>query len=165
MEANRSSSAPGSPAAIAPGPAITICASSTGDLDAIRRLLSGAGLPLEGTNEAFEHGVTAVADGAPVGAAAIERYGDEGLLRSVVVSPTLRGSGLGQALVAAAEAVARDLGVTDLYLLTETAAEWFQRLGYTVLDRAAAPAGIAGSWEFRFACVQSGVLMRRSLGR
>ena len=66
--------------------------------------------------------------------------------------------------LASAEALASGLGMRDLYLLTESAVEWFPGLGYAVLDRASAPDGIAGSWEFRFACAERGVLMRRSLG-
>ena len=69
-------------------------------------------------------------------AAAIERFGDDGLLRSVVVAPDHRGSGVGQALVAAAEALAREAGIRDLWLLTETAIDWFPRLGYEVVERA-----------------------------
>ena len=145
------------------GSVVTVRAAATADLPAIRALLSDAGLPLDGVAEAFEHGVVADADGAVVGAAAIERHGRDGLLRSVVVSPALRGTGMGRALVTAAEALARDLGIRDLYLLTETASDWFPRLGYAALDRAAAPDGIAGSWEFRFACVERGVLMHRTL--
>ena len=144
---------------------MTVRAASVADLPAIRGLLSDAGLPLDGIDEAFEHGVVAAeAGGAVVGAAAVERYGSDGLLRSVVVAPGLRGTGLGHGLVAASEALARDLDIRDLYLLTETAGEWFAGLGYEPVDRAAAPAGIAGSWEFRFACVERGVLMRRRRG-
>ena len=165
MEASPSPAEPGSPvsAIVAAGVSVSVSTAATGDLPAIRSLLSEAGLPLDGASEAFEHGVVADADGVVVGAAAIERYGSDGLLRSVVVSPPLRGTGVGRALVVAAEALARGLGIRDLYLLTETASEWFPRLGYAALDRAAAPDGIAGSWEFRFACVERGVLMHRTL--
>jgi N-acetylglutamate synthase-like GNAT family acetyltransferase len=141
-----------------------IRAASVADLPAIRGLLSDAGLPLDGIDEAFGHGVVAEGGGAVVGAAAVERYESDGLLRSVVVAPGSRGTGLGHGIVAASERLARDLGIRDLYLLTETAGDWFAGLGYAPLDRAAAPAGIAGSWEFRFACVEHGVLMRRRLG-
>jgi amino-acid N-acetyltransferase len=156
---------PGSPvtAIVVAGVSVSIRTAATGDVPAIRSLLSEAGLPLDGATEAFEHGVVADADGTVVGAAATERYGSDGLLRSVVVSPPLRGTGVGRALVVAAEALARGLGIRDLYLLTETACEWFPRLGYAALDRAVAPDGIAGSWEFRFACVERGVLMHRTL--
>lgn len=133
------------------------------DLDAVRALLAAANLPLDGMDEAFEHGVVAVEDGLVVGAAAVEPYGTDGLLRSVVVNPTRRGSGLGRAVVAAAEASAGQRGIRDLYLLTETAIGWFPRLGYAPLDRDAAPAGIAGSLEFTTSCVDTGILMHRRL--
>ena len=144
-------------------PVVAVRAAGPADLPAVRALLSAASLPLDGADQAFEQGVVAVAGGIVVGAAALERYGTDGLLRSVVVEPGQRGTGVGRALVAAAETLAAGLGIRDLYLLTETAVEWFPRLGYVMLDRAAAPGGIAGSWEFRFACVERGVLMYRSL--
>jgi amino-acid N-acetyltransferase len=143
--------------------ATTIRAASAADQPAIRGLLSDAGLPLDGMEEAFGRGVVAESGGVVVGGAAVERYASDGLLRSVVVAPALRGTGVGRALVAATEVLARELGIRDMYLLTETAADWFGRLGYAVLDREAASDGIAGSWEFRFACVERGVLMRRTL--
>ncbi len=137
--------------------------SVTVDLPAIRSLLSDAGLPLDGVDEAFRHGLVAQAGGAIVGAAAIEPYGPDGLLRSVVVAPERRGTGLGRTIVAAAEVAARGLGIRDLYLLTETAIDWFPRLGYETLPRDAAPAPIAGSVEFTVSCPDTGVLMHRRL--
>jgi N-acetylglutamate synthase-like GNAT family acetyltransferase len=133
------------------------------DMGSIRDLLASVNLPLDGVDEAFTNGVVAVVDGAIVGAAAVEPYGTNGLLRSVAVDPGCRGAGIGSALVAAAEAVAAGLGVGDLYLLTETAAGWFPGLGYELLDRAAAPAAVAASVEFTVSCVDTGVLMHRRL--
>jgi amino-acid N-acetyltransferase len=135
------------------------------DLPDVSGLLAGAGLPLDGTGEAFATGLVAELDGSVVGAAAIEPHGDAGLLRSVVVGEALRGSGLGRRLVAEAERLAASLGVRDLYLLTETAIAWFPRLGYETLARDAAPPSIAGSVEFTVSCVDTGVLMRRRLAR
>jgi N-acetylglutamate synthase-like GNAT family acetyltransferase len=149
------------------GPAadrIAVRAADAADVPSVLALLATAGLPLDGAGAAFIHGVVADLGGAVVGAAAVERYGTDGLLRSVVVREDLRGTGLGRALVAASEERAADLGVRHLYLLTETAANWFPRLGYAAFERTAAPAGIAGSWEFRFACAERGVLMHRALG-
>jgi N-acetylglutamate synthase-like GNAT family acetyltransferase len=164
MDLRRTLSSPSSAVRGVGGPpVVTVRAAAPADVPAVLTLLSEAALPLDGADRAFDQGVVAVADGIVVGAAAIERYGTDGLLRSVVVEPGLRHTGVGRALVAGAEALAAGLGVRDLYLLTETAVEWFPGLGYAVLDRASAPDGIAGSWEFRFACVERGVLMRRSL--
>ncbi len=169
MPRTRSGGASGlavSPQAGAAGGAISSLAvrpAEAADLDAVGALLAAANLPLDGMDEAFEHGIVAIEDGVIVGAAAVERYGTDGLLRSVVVNPTRRGSGLGRAVVEAAEVSARRLGIRDLYLLTETAIDWFPRLGYAPLDRDAAPAGIAGSIEFTTSCVDTGILMHRRL--
>ncbi len=134
------------------------------DVPAVEALLAAAGLPLEGAAEALATGVVARDQEAVVGAAAVERYGEAGLLRSVVVAEPLRGSGLGRELVAAAEELARERGIRDLYLLTETAAGWFPRLGYDVVPREAARAAVGESVEFTMGCAESGIPMRRSLG-
>lgn len=133
------------------------------DRDAVWELLVSAGLPLDGADEAFANGVVAVANGAVVGAAAVELYGTDGLLRSVVVDANRRGTGIGGSLVAAAESMATSLGIRTLYLITETAVAWFPRLGYVAIERSEAPPGIAGSVEFTVACAERGVLMRRGL--
>ena len=133
------------------------------DVPSVEALLAAAGLPLEGAAEAFAAGVVARDGEAVVGAAAVEPYGEAGLLRSVVVAEPLRGTGLGRELVGAAETVARDRGIRELYLLTETAADWFPRLGYTVVPREEARAAVGDSVEFTMVCATSGVPMRRSL--
>jgi amino-acid N-acetyltransferase len=133
------------------------------DIPAVEGLLTAAGLPLEGAAEAFETGVVARDGRAVVAAAAVERYGEAGLLRSVVVSPACRGTGIGRQVVAAAERLARDTGVRELYLLTETAVEWFPRLGYVVVPRDVAAAVVGESVEFTTVCKDSGVPMRRLL--
>ena len=66
------------------------------DIPAVEALLSAAGLPLEGAAEALTAGVVARDGDAVVAAAALERYGEAALLRSVVVAPALRGTGLGR---------------------------------------------------------------------
>jgi amino-acid N-acetyltransferase len=143
--------------------AVAVRRAAAGDLPAVRSLLGDAGLPLDGVDAAFGDGLVAEAGGAVVGAAALEPYGTDGLLRSVVVAPSMRGTGLGRTLVAAAEDAARELGIRDLYLLTETAVAWFPRLGYETLPRDGAPADIAASVEFTVSCADTGVLMHRRL--
>ena len=133
------------------------------DLPAVEALLSAAGLPLAGATKAFEAGVVARDGVAVIGAAGVERYGSAGLLRSVVVAPSRRGAGLGRDLVAATEDLARREGIRDLYLLTETAIDWFPRLGYAVVPRDEAAAAVGRSIEFTTACAETAVAMRRQL--
>lgn len=131
---------------------------------AIEALLVEAGLPLDGARGAFSLGVVAREGEQIVGAAAVESYGSIGLLRSVVVRPDRRGTGLGAALVDAAEARARAAGIAELYLLTDSAERFFGHRGYAARSRSAAPAPIADSVEFRVACADTAVLMARALG-
>jgi amino-acid N-acetyltransferase len=134
------------------------------DTPAVEALLAAAGLPLEGAAEALSTGVVARDGEHLAGAAAVERYGEAGLLRSVVVAEPLRGTGLGRELVVAAEELARADGIGELYLLTETAAGWFPRLGYVVVPRDEAQAAVGASIEFTLVCATSGVPMKHALG-
>ena len=134
------------------------------DVPAVEAMLSAAGLPLEGAAQAIvATGVVAREGSLLAGAAAVERFGDAGLLRSVVVAPECRGTGLGREIVASAEHLAREQGIGELYLLTETAIAWFPRLGYVIVDREVARAAVGGSIEFTTVCATTGVPMRRSL--
>ena len=133
------------------------------DVPAVLGLLAAAGLPLDGAAQALQTGVVAREGETVVGAAGVERYGSAGLLRSVAVAPERQGEGLGRQLVAAAERVAREEGVTELFLLTETATGWFPRLGYVVVPREDAAAVVGASVEFRTACPDTAIAMHRVL--
>ena len=73
------------------------------DRPGIEALLRASDLPLDGLDVALGMAVLARREGTVVGCAAVEPYGRFGLLRSVCVAVELRGTGLGHALVAAAE--------------------------------------------------------------
>jgi amino-acid N-acetyltransferase len=134
-----------------------------GDRRAIEDLLESAHLPLAGLGRALPMALVVRDGGAVVGCAAVESYGPFGLLRSVCVEPARRGTGLGRRLVAEAETLAADQGIGELYLLTETAAEWFPRLGYEAASRDTAPPEITVSAEFTVACPASAVMLRKRL--
>ncbi len=133
------------------------------DRPAIEGLLNANELPLDGLETALQTAVVARAAGGVVGCAAIEPYGPVGLLRSVCVAAELRGSGVGSRLVAAAEALAAERGIKDLYLLTETAESWFPRLGYVAAARSAVPAELTASPEFAGACPDSAAVLHKRL--
>lgn len=134
-----------------------------GDLQAVRDLLLGSGLPADGLEEQFgESYVVAVAGSAVVGAEGIERYGSAGLLRSAVVDQAWRGKGLGDILTRDRIAWAREAGITELWLLTTTAAGWFPRFGFRRAGREEAPPSVRASREFAEACPASAVAMKLS---
>jgi len=136
---------------------------TSADAPAIEALLADAGLPLDGAAAAFERGVVIRERGDLVAAAAVEQFGHAGLLRSVVVAPTHRGSGLGRTIVAAAEDLAREAGIEELYLVTETADAWFPRLGYAPIDRSRASEAVGESIEFTTVCRDRGLTFHRRL--
>jgi amino-acid N-acetyltransferase len=126
-------------------------------LPAIVRLLAEAGLPAHDLEPAILSGVELATDveGRIVGAAGLDVFGPDALLRSVAVIPELRGRGIGADLVARREAAARVAGVGTIYLLTTTADGFFRRLGYADTPRETVPAGIAAHAQFRSLCPAS----------
>ncbi len=144
---------------------IAIEPARAGDLPAIEALLRASELPTAGLELAVGMAVVARENGRVVGCAAIEPYGTAGLLRSVCVDAGRRGSGLGRLLVERAEAVAAARGIAELFLLTETAAGWFPRLGYEAGGREIVPAAMLELPEFTGACPVSAALLRRRLDR
>jgi amino-acid N-acetyltransferase len=133
------------------------------DRPAIEALLRANDLPLDGLEAALKLSVVAREDGELVGCAGVEPYGTAGLLRSVCVAESRRSTGLGRSLVAEVEALATGAGISELFLLTDTAADWFPRLGYVAAVRADAPADMAASPEFVSACPVSATVLRKRL--
>jgi N-acetylglutamate synthase-like GNAT family acetyltransferase len=127
-------------------------------------VLSAASLPAEDLGEPGRE-FFAFRDprGTLVGYGGIEVLGRDALLRSVITVPEMRGRAYGAALVDRMLALALRRGVRRLYLLTTTAAPFFERLGFTAIDRAEAPPAIAATREFTTYCSASAVLMCRHL--
>ncbi len=133
---------------------------------AIEDLVTGAGLEPDGLAVLAASGNVLVAradDGCLVGTVALEWHDDAVLLRSLAVTAGARGHGLGSALVERALHLAREGGTPEAWLLTETAEPFFAARGWTVAERAAAPAGIAASAQFAGGCPQTARAMRRTL--
>ena len=130
----------------------------------MRRLVESAGLPTADLSQVdLSHFFGCGAVDRPHGVVGFELLGTEALLRSLAVEADSRGAGSGRALVAAAEEHARELGVTSIYLLTTTAAEFFERLGYVRADRETAPPAARRTREFGDLCPASAVFMAKQL--
>ena len=110
------------------------------DLPEIRRLLELGGLPTADLDTARPRFVVAIEGAMLVGAAGLEIFGATGLLRSVVVVNARRGAGLGRALIESVESAARQRGLDELVLLTETA----RYLRIDVLKLVVRAAGLLG---------------------
>jgi amino-acid N-acetyltransferase len=137
---------------------------AAGDRETVEGLLRAAGLPPDGLDEQFgESYAVAVSDRRIVGAAGVEVYGGAGLLRSVVVDAAWRGRGLGAALTRERLAWARERGLDSVYLLTDSAGEWFPRLGFASVDREQVPDAVRRSLQFASVCPSSASVMMLDL--
>jgi amino-acid N-acetyltransferase len=129
-----------------------------------RAMLEAAGLPVADlSEERLQHFFYLPHEDSAMGLVGLELYAEEALLRSLIVAPSERGQGLGIALVRHAEAYAASQGARSIYLLTLSAELFFQRLGYTRLDRSAAPASIRRTSEFASLCPANSSFMVKVL--
>ena len=133
------------------------------EYDRLAAMLAAEGLPADDLRCAYNRFYALEDGGAVLGYAGLERREGAALLRSVVVAPPRRGNGIGRRLTEALLEEAAALGHAELHLLTQTAAEFFERLGFERVAREEAPAGIAASAQFTTLCPASAVLMRRRL--
>lgn len=137
---------------IAPGPAARFAAAQA--------LLERCGLPrLVPEDRPGEYLLCRDGD-AVVACGGWERYGADALLRSVAVAPECRGQRLGECLVIEALARLRAAGAADVWLLTETAAPFFARLGFRAGPREAASEAVRASRQFAGACCASAACLR-----
>lgn len=130
------------------------------DLVSIRWLLDMESLPsADITEDALEHFLVYRDELGIAGVVGLERYGEVALLRSLVVAAERMGRGLGRRLVAAAEELAAELNVQSIYLLTTTAAVFFESRGFRYIEREQAPPAIRESREFASLCPATAILM------
>lgn len=132
-------------------------------VERVETLLKANDLPYRDVRTKPECFVIAFSGTTFVGVGGVERYGANGLLRSVVVTESYRGQGYGTALVGALEDRARSTGVEALYLLTTTAAVFFRREGYDAVDRETVPEPIQQTTEFTDLCPNSAICLKKNL--
>lgn len=96
---------------------------------------------------------------------ALEYYDDAALLRSVAVDESVRGQSIGKRIVDDMITRARAASVTSIYLLTETARDFFLHRGFQPIDRSIVPERLKSSTEFSYVCPQSAVCMFYKLER
>jgi amino-acid N-acetyltransferase len=134
-----------------------------GELGALAAALAKAKLPtedIEAPGRLFWRFETV--DEVPVGFGGLELYGEDALLRSLVTLPPVRGRGVGTAIVTALEFEAGLHGCRSAWVITMSAAGFFERIGYAKRERATVPAAIAATTEFAQLCPASAeVLVKR----
>lgn len=127
--------------------------------DQIQALLKQASLPYQDIQQDHIHFVTKVEENKLIGCAAIEIQEEYGLLRSVVVHADYRSKGVAQELITELLNYSKNQKLHSLYLLTETAEDYFKQLGFQKIDRLKAPRPIQRTSEFAELCPSSATCM------
>lgn len=134
------------------------------ELESLKQFLRGNNLPAEDlslSNSLFlafynTHEVL-------VGSGGLEFYDNLALLRSLAVSQELRGQQLGKEIVEKLLTEARNRNAHEVYLLTQTASFFFQKLGFKPIERSQVPAAIQKSSEFASVCPTSAEVLKLNL--
>lgn len=129
----------------------------------IQSFLESVNLPLDGVNEHLGNFILLKKGDMLIGTVGLEVYGDKALLRSLAVTKGFRGSGYGRQLHQAIIAKCRAQQICEIYLLTETAEDFFAKLGFEKISRDSADVKVKESIEFRSACPETATCMRLKL--
>jgi len=126
-------------------------------------LLQSEKLPVDDLPEMLGTFYSAVQAEKVIGAIGFEKYGGYGLLRSMVVDRNHRNKNIASALVGKLEEEATRAGIDSLYLLTQTADQYFAKKGYRRIERNSVPEPIRASREFIDLCPASAIVMMKNL--
>lgn len=131
---------------------------------ALALVLQEAGLP---TDDLTEPGRSffayATVSGERVGYGGFERMGRDVLVRSLVVLPHARQRGIGGGMLALLLRRAFDEGGREAWMLTTTAAPFFERAGFKPVERASAPASVLATRQAASLCPASAALLKREI--
>lgn len=143
----------------------TLTITAAPSIPAVLALLEAVDLPSDGIEDIATVLIGATDPyGRVVACAGIERLGNVGLLRSVAVAPSEQGTGIGKSVVAAALDTARANGITEVVLLTTTAAGFFEKhFGFARSTRERYDDILSDSVEWRLPRCSSAVVMRLDL--
>lgn len=134
------------------------------DMAAVRRMLGITSLEEPARDEQFGTFYVLRNEDGTVGCVSLEVLGDDAILRALSVDPKFRGAGYGWMLADMAVSQARWRGVRRIYLLTETASDFFAaKFGFRVVDRSTLSRQVAASETFTQPAGAQQVAMRLDL--
>lgn len=133
------------------------------EIKALILLLKNSNLPTDDLRLEISHLVGFFDGGELVGCGGFERYEDLALLRSVAVAKGLQGKAIGTRITNFLLQKAREENTKRIYLLTETAQNFFSKRGFTVVNRSEVPEAIKQSSEFSHVCPSSALVMMKKL--
>jgi amino-acid N-acetyltransferase len=98
-----------------------------------------------------------------IGTAGLEIFEDGALLRSISVIKEEQRKGYGKFINEQVEKYAKENGIHCLYLLTNTAKDFFDKQGYVEIKREESPEALKQTAEFTSLCPSSAVVMKKRI--
>jgi UDP-N-acetylmuramate: L-alanyl-gamma-D-glutamyl-meso-diaminopimelate ligase len=135
------------------------------DMPAVRNVLESVSLTDEpARDDQFPDFFVLRNEKGTVGCVSLAVLGEDAVLRALAVDPEFRGAGYGWMLADMAVGQARWRGVRRIYLLTESASEFFAaKFGFRIVDRSTLGKAVASTETFSAAAGASRVAMRLDL--
>ena len=135
------------------------------DLPSIVVLLTNSQLPVEDIIPGKQRFWIIKDGGHILAVAGLEQYGEFGLLRSLATDAGYRNKGMAAQLLKAMFEYAKRAGIKELYLLTETAETYFEKMGFQRVDRSAVPEPVKESKEFGHICPSTAIVMKKPVNK
>lgn len=95
-----------------------------------------------------------------IGIIGLEQFGELGLLRSLVVFEKYRNKGYGKNICYNLLDYAKNKQIKEIYLLTVTAKNFFEKIGFNLVKRKHVPDEIKNTSEFSLFCPNSAACMK-----
>jgi amino-acid N-acetyltransferase len=130
------------------------------DLKTVQALLRSNNLPFEDCGDHLSNFIGIAHDNLVIAIGGFEHIGQYALLRSVAVDPQFRRLGLAASLIENRLSQLRLLKVKAVYILTETAEQYFSQLGFDIVDRDGLPVEIQTTQQCQSLCPASATAMR-----
>ena len=129
------------------------------EVKAITHVVVQNNLPASDIHESAIDFIVAKNNNKIIGCIGLENKGDHGLLRSYAVESEFRNLGVGTELYQRILKHALQFNIRSIHLLTNTASEYFSKVGFVVTDRINAPNAITETIEFSSLCPVSSKYM------
>ncbi len=128
-----------------------------------RNLIASADLPTDDLDYEKQFLIGYYDNGSLMATGGLEVFGPDAILRSLTVKLGSRNKSLGSNIVDDLLSKAREKGVQTIYLLTETARDFFKKKGFSEINRDDAPKQVKASQEFSVICGKGATCMKLSL--
>lgn len=131
--------------------------------ESIHQFLESNDLPTEDIDSPDVTLYELTLDNERIGIGGYEIHDSTALLRSIAVKSSLRGRGIGTTICLQLEDKIACSMCDEIYLFTNDAAGFFERIGYERINRKTAPEAVQLTQEFAELCPSTAIFMKKTV--